>query len=122
MRSRYSAFCHKNIDYLVLTLDPEKCHPLDRETLARTMASTQWLGLKIIDVSFSGRDRGTVEFVAFFEQDGEFGQLHERSYFLQKDNLWFYREGDVLAPVALTRNQACVCGSGKKFKRCHGKS
>lgn len=122
MRSRYSAFCHKDIDYLVLTLDPEKRGAGDRDNLAQTMASTQWLGLRIMDDSLSGQDRGVVEFVAFFEQDGEFGQLHEKSVFIRKDNRWFYREGDVLPPVALGRNQACVCGSGKKFKRCHGKS
>ena len=121
MRSRYSAFCHENIDYLILTLDPEERRPEDRETLARTMALTQWLGLKILDTSLSGQDRGVVEFVAFFEQEGEFGQLHERSSFIRKDNDWFYRKGDILAPVTLARNQACVCGSGKKFKRCHGK-
>ncbi len=121
MRSRYSAFFHKDIDYLVLTLDPEKRVAGDRNSLAHTMASTQWLGLRIIDASLSGQDRGMVEFAAFFEQGGEFGQLHERSFFIRKENRWFYLEGEILAPVALGRNQACVCQSGKKFKRCHGK-
>ncbi|WDP92035.1 MAG: YchJ family protein [Desulfobacter sp.] len=125
MRSRYTAFCLKNSDYLMATLAPEKRMGQEerlRQELTQTMAAIQWLGLAVIKVGPAGEDRGNVEFAAFFEQAGVFGQLHERSAFIRVGERWFYRDGEILEPVPLPRNQPCVCGSGKKFKRCHGRS
>ncbi|MDD9301631.1 MAG: YchJ family protein [Desulfobacter sp.] len=126
MRSRYTAFCKKNKNYLMATLDPEQTRnetarqQLEKD-LALTMGQTCWLGLDILGKDMDGPDRGRVEFVAFFEQDSSLGQLHERSLFIRIKNRWYYTEGQILAPVPLSRNQPCVCGSGKKFKRCYGK-
>lgn len=131
MRSRYTAFCNKDTDYLIATLAPEKRDTLAltdrlRRDLAATMAATQWLGLRVIA---SGRESGTgdpesgfVEFTAFFEQKETFGQLHERSAFIRMEGRWYYRDGEILKPLPLSKNQPCVCGSGLKFKRCHGKN
>ncbi|NEQ54934.1 MAG: zinc chelation protein SecC, partial [Leptolyngbya sp. SIO3F4] len=33
---------------------------------------------------------------------------------------WFYLDGEMLPPILPKRNQPCWCGSGKKFKHCHG--
>ncbi|MBS1119211.1 MAG: hypothetical protein H6Q90_1439 [Deltaproteobacteria bacterium] len=50
---------------------------------------------------------------------------HERSRFRHHDGRWYYVDGKILhAPVtrvaSVGRNDACPCGSGTKFKRCHG--
>ncbi len=134
MRSRYTAFFNKNTDYLIATLAPEKRGAKDledtlRRDLTATMANTRWLGLKVLTSGLEpgsdqvpGPEEGFVEFVAFFEQDKTFGQLHERSVFVLEKGCWYYRDGEILTPLSLSRNQPCVCGSGRKFKRCHGKS
>ncbi len=121
MRSRFSAFCKKNIQYLMDTRHPSKREPDDRESLNHTMNETQWLGLKIIKTSKNKKDEGTgqVEFAAFYKA-GDFGQLHERSTFIRENKSWFYLDGQMLEPVKTGRNEPCWCNSGKKYKKCHG--
>ena len=122
MRSRYTAFCMANIDYLIATHHPTQRQADERQTLASTIADTRWFSLRVL-----GRDRskeavgvGTVEFVAFYQSQGNFGQLHERSQFIRQDNRWYYHHGVILDPISLNRTDPCWCGSGRKYKKCHG--
>lgn len=124
MRSRYTAFCRRDADYLIATLDPETTGgrpELVRQELDSTMAATQWLGLRVLCSGMEGPDKGWVEFAAFYRQGEAFGQLHERSSFCRRDGRWLYRDGRMLPPLQLGRNEPCFCGSGKKVKKCHGK-
>ncbi len=122
MRSRYSAFCKGNIDYLIATHHPAQRAADDRQTLARAIAETEWLGLRVLqsDESKIAAGVGTVEFVAFYKSKGMFGQLHEQSEFIRQADRWYYRQGVMLAPLKFDRNELCWCGSGKKYKKCHG--
>ena len=115
MRSRFSAFCSGAVNYLIDTLHPSARKLDDRVTIQETIDNTEWLGLKIVSSQAKG-DEGVVEFAAFYVG----GQLHEKSYFTKEGGLWFYVTGDILPPVKLSRNEDCFCGSGKKYKRCHG--
>lgn len=118
MRSRYSAFKLGLVDYLLETLHPSKRHTGEREALQSSISQSQWLGLKIIDHK-QANNLAEVEFVAFY-QDEPVGQLHERSRFTREAGRWFYHDGLFLPPVKLGRNDPCFCGSGKKYKTCHG--
>lgn len=118
MRSRYSAFQLGLVDYLLDTLHPSKRHPGERQALQESVNNTQWLGLKILDHK-SANNLAEVEFVAFYEDD-PVGQLHERSRFTREAGRWFYHDGLFLPAVKLGRNENCFCGSGRKFKQCHG--
>jgi SEC-C motif-containing protein len=119
MRSRYSAFCTGQIDYLIATRHPSKRQGDDRQDLSQTIAMTEWLNLRVL-YSQETAERGTVEFVAFFKAQGQLSQLHERSDFVCQDGRWYYLEGKHLPPLRLERNDPCWCGSGKKVKKCHG--
>lgn len=122
MRSRYTAFCRKDAGYLLASQAQDHRGPEAlRKDLDRTMATTRWLGLRVMGAGMDGPDRGWVEFVAFFSQEGETGQLHELSRFLKREGRWIYQSGEILPAVKLGRNDPCFCGSGKKFKKCHGK-
>ncbi|MEZ5505160.1 MAG: YchJ family metal-binding protein [Gammaproteobacteria bacterium] len=48
------------------------------------------------------------------------GTLHERSRFVKEDGRWFYLDGEMLPLPSPGRNDPCWCGSGQKFKKCHG--
>lgn len=132
MRSRYSAFHEGKIDYLIATLHPSKRQATDRESLARTVSTTTWTGLRILAVESGteGEATGQVEFVAFYREGGAAGphggatkQLHERSRFVKEHGRWFYLSGahENLLPIPKPgRNDPCWCGSGKKLKKCHG--
>lgn len=122
MRSRYSAYV-KNIPvYLMATHHPDFTADLNEALIAETAANTQWLRLEIIS-SQGDEDSvtGTVEFKAWF-QDGENEScLHERSSFIFQDQHWFYTQGELNpAPIKQGRNDLCLCGSKKKYKKCCG--
>ena len=119
MRSRYSAFCVGNIDYLIATLHPEKRQEDDRETLRNSITNTHWNRLKVIASRQKNAQQGEVEFVAFFGTTAE-EQMHERSQFVKKGGRWYYFDGEVLNPYRLGRNELCWCGENRKLKQCHG--
>ena len=121
MRSRYTAFCQGNIDYLIATLDPDKRTTSDRQELTKSVNNTQWLGLTILNISKGNKNDsvGYVEFEAVYHTN-EPGQLHERSKFVKIDGKWFYVTGDILPGTTPKRNEPCWCGNGKKYKKCHG--
>ena len=122
MRSRYSAFALQLKDYLVTTLHPDKRRPDEAQALAQSFQNTEWLGLSIIQTGAGTEhdDKGTVEFVAYYRSGSQQGQLHERSRFVKKGEQWLYVDGDMLPAHTSGRNDPCWCGSGKKFKKCHG--
>ena len=117
MRSRYSAFVVNDIDYLIATSHPRKREDDDELILKKTIAETQWLGLKVIK-HFQNNNSATVEFSAFYQGDSTIEQLHEKSRFLYENKHWFYLDGEVLPAIKLSRNDLCFCGSGKKVKKC----
>ncbi len=121
MRSRYSAFILKEAQYLLDTDQSNQTkNPEDFDF------STIWLGLKIIATNDKNINdpQDWVEFVAFYQQPNEtcstyFHQLHEKSIFSKQNKQWFYTGGSFLPDIKIARNEACFCGSGKKYKKCH---
>ncbi len=116
MRSRYSAYVLKRVDYLVDT----QCDTGDTEILRREIGqfaeSALFQNLEIIQSSDE-----TVEFKAYFIADGIQQVLHERSLFVCQDSIWCYKSGEILPAKAIFgRNDPCICGSGKKYKKCCG--
>jgi SEC-C motif-containing protein len=128
MRSRYSAYAEHAVSYILDTCIREGKEEIDeRQTRAWSEKST-WLGLKILDLSGGGPEDsgGTVEFEARYERDGLRDIHHEKARFKKIEGKWMYDEGEV-APRTVVRsgpkvgrNEPCPCGSGKKYKFCHG--
>lgn len=123
MRSRYSAYCLKNIDYLLNTEHPSRRQPNSRQLIAATANNVTWLGLTVLATEAGQPEdaTGVVEFVAVYEEGKSAAQLHERSRFIKEEGKWFYTDGDMLPPFQPKKNEPCWCKSGKKFKQCHRK-
>jgi len=114
MRSRYTAFTEANMDYFGRTMKAPAAtlfHPAETKQWAK---SVEWLGLKVIHAE-TEHARGCVEFMAFFAAQGKRQVLHEKSEFILENGQWFYIDG--ITPH-VGRNDACPCGSGKKYKKC----
>jgi SEC-C motif-containing protein len=94
MRSRYSAFVLLDAGYLLRTWHPDTA-PDDVEPDPGIV----WRRLDIVSTSRGGPldSQGTVEFKAYFRQDGERGIHHEVSRFVRQNRRWYYLDGDVLA-------------------------
>lgn len=127
MRSRYSAFTLGNIEYIENTTDPSQRSTFDRNGTAEWANGSEWLGLKIVSTSAGGEGdtKGEVEFIARYRfQDSEQNH-HERSEFRKRDGKWYFLDGKIVrephrAAEKVGRNDPCVCGSGKKYKKCCG--
>ncbi len=125
MRSRYTAFCLNLSQYLVDSLLPEKRTPNLFEELKAYCPTVHFVKLEIIKCDL---ENAQVEFKAWYREDEKaqrFYCLHEVSNFEQVNSRWFYKDGTLdeeQENISLKRNDDCICLSGKKFKRCCGRS
>ncbi|CBG88532.1 YchJ family protein [Citrobacter rodentium] len=118
MRSRYCAFVMKDADYLIRTWHPACQAAAFRDDIVAGFASTEWLGLTLFEHIRSEDDKtGYVSFVARYREHGKTGAIIERSRFIKENGEWYYIDG---TRPQFGRNDACPCGSGKKFKKCCG--
>jgi SEC-C motif-containing protein len=87
MRSRYSAFVLANINYLQQShhssTRPSKLEK--REILAWTK-SVVWIKLEVLK-----NTENTVEFKAYFRENGNLNFIHENSLFVKENGHWVYK-------------------------------
>ncbi len=117
MRSRYSAFAKHEIDYIIETTALGQQQYLDKSAIADWSKANQWLKLEIVQVNEKlDKSHALVEFKAHYH-DGKQAQIHqELSHFVKVDGTWYFL--DPTTDMQITMKQACICGSGKKFKQC----
>jgi SEC-C motif-containing protein len=128
MRSRYTAYTVRAIDYIIDTCVSGSKQDIDRRATEKWSRESKWLGLNIIAVGKGGPadTEGSVEFEAHYEQDGFRKRHHEIGRFKKQDGRWLYDDGHMVPKTVVRsapktgRNDPCPCGSGKKYKHCHG--
>ncbi|MFI4957445.1 MAG: YchJ family protein [Gammaproteobacteria bacterium] len=124
MRSRYTAYTQGNIDYIVATQSGPAADDYSPEDARIWAKSLKWEGLEVFNTETSG-DIGFVRFDASYQMDRKHYVLSEYSQFHRVDGRWIYWASLALpghTPVNEGKNAPCHCGSGKKFKRCCGKT
>lgn len=95
MRSRYSAFCVKNMDYLVDTTDPQTRLTFDFEATKDWADTASFLKLEVLRSSEEGT-KGVVEFKAHYQMPEHPPEIHhEISKFRKQAGRWYFREGKV---------------------------
>jgi len=117
MRSRFSAFKLQHNQWLAQSWD-DSTKPAN----VNFENGLTWLDLNILNTSTEDGRHSTVEFEARYIKTGKVDAIHENSRFIQRDNHWFYVDGDYLKttfkPFKLGRNELCLCGSKLKYKNC----
>lgn len=131
MRARYCAYVTKDIDFIDRTQINEKNEVFDKEEALKWASSSDWKGLEIKS-TLKGQqndETGIVEFIAHYQDKASGTELHhhETSSFIKDKDGWKFKDGNIhgAQPVRrmepkVGRNDPCYCGSGKKFKKCHG--
>ena len=131
MRARYSAFVHQEMPYLLETLHPGQRDDYDEAGAAKWARESDWAGLEILKITGDPAtdNTGTVEFRASYRRNSEKLEHHERAEFRKTNGIWYFYDGKMVAPgqfrhekPKVGRNEPCPCGSGKKFKKCCGRS
>lgn len=126
MRSRYTAYTRADMTYIKETTQPEQRHSFDWDYLKRWAKDSTWLGLEILTVEAGEEadDHGYVTFKASYKLGGGSFTHCEHSRFVKENGRWYFVEGrePTVDPKMrkVGRNDLCPCGSGKKYKKCHG--
>lgn len=123
MRSRYSAYATKNYQYIYDTYAQKFRADLTPHLLSSNDEHTIWLKLKVMN-TVTQSTSASVEFKAFYRIRNQFFVIHENSDFIFEKNQWFYTTGKLAKNEQIPtppRNELCLCGSKKKFKKCCAK-
>lgn len=130
MRARYTAHSQGRYEYLRASTHPDALAGINWEELEKWSSSVSWDGLEILATEGGAEadKQGVVSFLARFTYEGIAQDHRERSLF-QRDaqGNWVYVDGELekQEPVRrdapkIGRNDPCLCGSGKKYKKCCG--
>ena len=124
MRSRFSAFCLTDYQYLINTKHPSKRSVNELVELQQSGEQTIWVQLTILNthLGLDDHNSGSVTFSALFNEQGQFYELTEQSNFIKERSQWYYLDGKHTVQrtnMKFKRNAPCWCHSGKKIKHCH---
>jgi SEC-C motif domain protein len=92
MRSRYSAYFFRLIDYLEATTHPDEKSPTLRAEIQATADATRWKFLTVLRTSKGQPEdkTGKVEFIAQYYVNNEALEHHEVSRFRKYKGQWKY--------------------------------
>lgn len=129
MKARYSAFAKNQIDFVDQTHVPGTVD-FNKEEAADWAINSIWKRLEIVKTQdgLESDETGMVEFKAYYDDKKKNQYIHhEIAQFKKIDGIWFYADGEIPDTTPFTRaapkvgrNEPCICGSGKKFKKCCG--
>ena len=122
MRSRYSAYVIGNIDYIINTSLKVNRYEKQYEDIASWISSSDFYRLDIVDVrnGLLADNSCVVHFEAHYKSQRQFFIHQEVSQFIKEEGTWFYQDALKIQNIEqeVKRNDPCLCGSGKKYKKC----
>ncbi|MDA3926431.1 MAG: YchJ family protein [Kiritimatiellae bacterium] len=130
MRSRYTAYAMGTVEFLFKTSSPKVKKEFDADSSRKWAESAKWTGIEVIkEIEGTAKDsKGTVEFIAHYTVNETDFNHHERADFAKIDGEWMFMDGKIFGPEPkrreepkIGRNDPCICGSGKKYKKCCSK-
>jgi SEC-C motif-containing protein len=126
LRSRYEAFVKGDVDYILSTHHPETRTQVERAAVEAWSRGSQWKGLRVDQVELKG-DKAFIRFTVRYQREDQTTNHTEDAEFRKFEDRWYFFDSSFPKPETirregekLGRNDPCSCGSGKKFKKCHG--
>jgi len=90
MRSRYTAYTLADIAYITKTMRSEALVGFDPSETYTWASSVKWVRLEVLSSCKINHDVATVEFKAYYKENGRMNILHEKSLFEIIDSQWYY--------------------------------
>lgn len=92
MRSRYSAYVMADIEYLMKSNHSSTSPIHEKDEILQWTKAVEWVRLEVLNHSkgLKGDDEGTVEFKAYFKENGQVSVIHENSKFIKEFGHWVY--------------------------------
>jgi SEC-C motif-containing protein len=126
LEARYQAFVSGTIDFILESHHPETREQMDRASIETWSKESEWMGLKIENEKIEG-DKAVITFTVRYRRGAETVNHRENADFRKFEGKWYYFDSEFPKPETIRRdaekvgrNDPCSCGSGKKFKKCHG--
>ena len=96
MRSRFSAYATRKVDYLIATTSAEERSKIDPDELANYCRNVSCISLKVVktEAGCPQDDAGTVLFHASLQLNGKRMLHRELSRFTREEGRWVYVDGD----------------------------
>ncbi|EKD27743.1 MAG: hypothetical protein ACD_79C00596G0002 [uncultured bacterium] len=130
MCARYSAFAKGEVDFIMQTIIPQKQKDYDKNQVKDWSLHSEWQKLEIVETE-KGQENdseGIVEFIAHYKTKKDEVKHHEIAFFKKEKDIWYFFDGKypkqeqfIRNDPKIGRNDPCVCGSGKKYKKCCSK-
>lgn len=95
MRSRYTAYYYRLVEYLVETTHKDKLKSSYRKQLKATIDQVTWTKLEILKTSLGEEEHksGRVAFTAHYQEGGQAKSMTEDSRFRKYLGRWYYYDG-----------------------------
>ena len=81
MRSRYTAYCLVDIDYIQKTMRGRALMGFNSVNAKRWAKRVHWISLSVLDAVLDSLGKGHVEFIATFMDGDTLKSIHEKSEF-----------------------------------------
>lgn len=98
MRSRYTAYCRCNINYIAKTMQGIAAKDFDFEATQDWANRIQWLSLEVNSHKIKTPTQGFVIYEARYLENGQIKTLREKSEFHRIKEQWYYVAGKMLNP------------------------
>lgn len=128
LEARYQAFVDARLDFILESHHPDTRSQVDADAIRNWSENSRWLGLKIEEVT-PHTDHTHIRFTVRYERNHEIINHTEIAEFRMHEGRWYYYDSEFPNPetvrrqgAKIGRNDACPCGSGRKYKKCHGQA
>jgi SEC-C motif-containing protein len=95
MRSRYTAFTLKDMNYIFESTHPQARHEFDRKSNQEWADQAHFSKLEILKSSNEG-NKGFVEFKAYFKINETETIHHEVASFRKQSEVWYFRDAKIV--------------------------
>ena len=126
LEARYNTFVAGDVDFILESHHPETRAQVDRASIQAWSKESQWHGFEVESERVEG-DKAFLRFAVRYTRGTETFTHREDAEFRKSDAKWMYFDSQFPKQESIKRdgektgrNDPCPCGSGKKFKKCHG--